>query len=84
MVGGAVTLFIAAGVLVILGISFAYDIGKGVGPVLEGASVDSREDHKTYTFLRISGRGIAIFVTVLTFLLAAGAAVGGVVLLAIS
>jgi hypothetical protein len=84
MVGGAVTLFIVAGVLVILGISFAYDISQKVGPALAGASVDSREDHKTYTFLKVSGRGVAIFVTVLTFLLAAGAAVGGIVLLATS
>lgn len=83
MVGGAVTLFIAAGVLVILGISFAVDISKGVGPMAQGASVNSVDPNITYTFIRIRGRGVAIFVTVLTFLLAAGAAVGGIVLLAL-
>jgi len=81
MIGGAVTLFIAAGVLVILGISFVYDISKNVGPAFEAATVGPRG--RRYTFLRIEGRGIAIFVTFLTFLLAAGAAAGGIVLLVI-
>ncbi len=82
MVGGAIVLFVAAVVLVILGISFAVDISKGVGPAFEGATVDPRG--RRYTFLRVEGRGVAIFITVLTFLLAAGAAVGGIVLLVVS
>lgn len=81
MLTGAIICFVAAAVLTILGISFAYDIGKGVGPTLQGASVDSRVPLKTYTFLRISGKPVAIFVTVLTFLLAAGALVGGIAML---
>lgn len=82
MVPGAITLFVAAAVLVILGISFAVDISKGVGPGLSGATVDSRNPSRTYTFVRIESKGIAIFVTVLVFLLAAGGIVGGIVVLA--
>jgi len=59
MIGGAVVLFVAAVVLVILGISFVFDIKHKVGPVLEGATVDSRG--RTYTFLRIRGEGVAWF-----------------------
>lgn len=79
MIGGAVVLFIAAAALVILGISFAYDISQKVGPTLQAATVDDRG--QAYTFLQVRGRGIAIFVTVLTFILAAGAAAGGIALL---
>jgi hypothetical protein len=79
MIGGAIALFIVAAVLVILGISFAVDISQKVGPTFEAASVDGRG--QTYTFLQVSGRGVAIVVTVLTFILAAGAAAGGIALL---
>ena len=83
MVEGAVVLFVVSGVLAILGISFIVDIGKGVGPVAELASVDSLDHSRTYTFLRVKGRGVAIFITVLTFLLSAGALVGAIVMLAL-
>jgi hypothetical protein len=82
MVGGAIFLFIVAAGLVICGISFVVDIKQKVGPTVTGATVDSRDPRVHYTFLRISGTGVAWFVTVLTFILAAGAAVGGIVLLA--
>ena len=84
MIEGAIVCFVAAVVLAILGISFAYDIGKGVGPVGQLATVDSVDPSRTYTFLRVKGRGVAIFITVLTFLLAAGALVGGIVMLAMN
>jgi len=82
MVEGAVVLFVAAGVLAILGISFVVDIGKNVGPVGQLATVDSVDSSRTYTFMRVRGKGVAIFITVLTFLLAAGALVAGIVMLA--
>jgi len=79
MIGGAIFLLVVAAALVVVGISFAVDISQKVGPTFEAATVDGRG--QSYTFLQVSGRGVAIFVTVLTFILAAGAAVGGVVLL---
>lgn len=82
MVEGAVVLFVVAGVLAILGISFVVDIGKNVGPVGQLATVDSVDSNRTYTFMRVRGKGVAIFITVLTFALAAGALVGGIVMLA--
>ena len=42
-------------------------------------TVDGRG--QSFTFLQVKGRGVAIFVTVLTFILAAGAAAGGIALL---
>jgi hypothetical protein len=82
MIEGAVVLFVAAGVLAILGISFVVDIGKNIGPVGQLASVDSVDSSRTYTFMRVKGKGVAIFITVLTFLLSAGALVGAIVMLA--
>lgn len=83
MIPGGIALIVFGAVLVIMGISFVYDITKGVGPAFEGATVDSRNPRRTYTFLRIEGPAIAWFVTVLTFILAAGAVAGGIVLLVI-
>jgi hypothetical protein len=83
MIEGAVVLFVVAAVLAILGISFAVDIGKNAGPVGELATVDSVDPSRTYTFLRVRGKGVALFITVLTFALAAGALVGGIVMLAV-
>jgi hypothetical protein len=82
MLAGAITLFVVGAVLVILGISFVVDINQGLGPTASAATLDSR-GRRTYTFLRISGTGVAWFVTILTFILAAGALVGGIVLLVI-
>jgi hypothetical protein len=79
MLGGAIVLFIVAAVLVILGISFAVDISQKVGPTFQAATVD--DSGQSYTFLQVRGRGVAIFVTVLTFILGAGAAAGGIALL---
>jgi putative exporter of polyketide antibiotics len=88
MVGTGIFLLIAAVALIIIGISFVYDIKKGIGPEVGVASVESpgsRDDQRgprrTYTFLRIRGKGVAWFVTILTFVLAAGALVGGIVLI---
>jgi hypothetical protein len=47
------------------------------------ATVNSVDPSVTYTFLRVRSRGLAIFITALTFLLGAGALVGGIVMLAI-
>lgn len=79
MIGGAIFLFIVAAALVIMGISFVVDINHKVGPTFQAATVDDRG--QTYTFLQVRARGVAIFVTVLTFILAAGAAAGGIALL---
>lgn len=84
MVEGAVVLFVVAAVLAILGISFVVDIGKNVGPAGELATVDSTDTSRRYTFLRVEGKGVAIFITVLTFLLSAGALVGAIVMLALN
>ncbi|HLY73378.1 MAG TPA: hypothetical protein VKU80_04600, partial [Planctomycetota bacterium] len=81
-IGGAIFLFVVAAALVIMGISFAVDISQKVGPTFQAATVD--DSGQTYTFLRVSGRGVAIFVTVLTFILAAGAAAGGIALLVLN
>jgi len=78
MIGGAIFLFIAAAVLIILGISFAVDLSQKVGPTFQAATVDGRG--QTYTFLQVRSRGVALFVTVLTFILGAGAAAGGIAL----
>jgi hypothetical protein len=83
MLEGAIVLFVVAAVLVILGISFAYDVSKNVGPVGQLATVNSVDPSRTYTFLRVRGRGVAIFITVLTFILAAGSLVGAIVMLAL-
>jgi hypothetical protein len=82
MVEGAIVCFVAAGVLAILGASFVYDISKGVGPTAGLATVDSIDPNRTYTFLRVKGKGVAWFVTVLTFVLSAGALVAGIVMMA--
>jgi hypothetical protein len=84
MLEGAIVLLVVAGVLAVLGISFAVDVGKNVGPAGQLATVDSIDPSRTYTFLRVRGRGVAIFITVLTFLLAAGALVGAIVMLAMN
>ena len=81
MVPGGIAFLVFGAVLIILGISFVVDIKKGVGPTLQGASVDSLRPHRTYTFMRIEGPAIAWFVTILTFILAAGAIVAGIVML---
>ncbi len=83
MLEGAIVLFVVAAVLVILGISFAYDVSKNVGPVGQLATVNSVDSSRTYTFLRVRGRGVAIVITVLTFILAAGSLVGAIVMLAL-
>ena len=80
---GAIVFFIIAAALVIMGISFIVDIKKGVGPEGTLATVNSVDPSITYTFLRVRSRGLAIFIAVLTFLLAAGAVVGGIVMLAL-
>ncbi|MFH8250862.1 hypothetical protein ACH3VR_10895 [Microbacterium sp. B2969] len=83
----AVFLFIAAAMLIVMGISFIADIKRGNGPVLEGATVESPGNpaalrRRTYTFLRVESETVAWIITVVTFLLAAGAAIGGIVVLA--
>jgi hypothetical protein len=79
MIGGAIVLFVVAAALIIMGFSFAVDISQKAGPTFEAATVD--DQGQTYTFLQVRGRGVALFVTVLTFVLAAGAAAGGIALL---
>jgi len=81
---GAIVFFVIALALVGMGISFIVDIKKGVGPEGALATVNSVDPSTTYTFLRVRSRGLAIFITVLTFLLAAGAVVGGIVTLALN
>ncbi len=82
MIEAGVVLLVAGVVLAILGISFAVDVSKGVGPGGELATVDSGDPSRTYTFFRIENKGIAIAITVITFLLAAGGLITGIVLLA--
>jgi len=83
IVMGAIFMFVVAAALVGIGISFIVDIKNNVGPVGELATVNSVDPSISYTFLRVRSRGLAIFITVLTFLLAAAALVGGIVMLAI-
>lgn len=83
MIEAGVVCLVAGVVLAILGISFAVDCSKGVGPRGELATVDSRNPSQTYTFFRIESKGVAVFITVLTFILAAGGLITGIVLLAI-
>jgi hypothetical protein len=79
MTAVGVFLIIAALVVAVIGISFVYDIKQGVGPDASGGSVDPRG--RTYTFLRIRGEGVAWFVTILTFVIAAALLIVGIILL---
>jgi hypothetical protein len=80
MTGLGVFLIIAAIVVAVIGISFVWDIKQGVGPEATGGTVDSRTQ-RTYTFLRIRGLGVAWFVTILTFVIAAALLVAGIIVL---
>ena len=87
VIWGAVFLFAFGVVLIILGISFIADIRRAKGPAFEAATVETpvppgQSRRRTYTFLRIESEGVAWAITILTFVLAAGAIVGGIVLLA--
>jgi hypothetical protein len=84
MVATGITLIIVALVLAIIGISFIYDISKNVGPSLGGGTVDSNNPNRIYTFFRIRGKGVAVFVTVLVFLLALGSLGGGIAVFAVA
>jgi hypothetical protein len=79
MTAVGIFLIIAALVVAVIGISFLYDIKQGVGPDASGGTVDSHG--RTYTFLRISSPGVAWFVTILTFVIAAALLIGGIVVL---
>ena len=80
MTAVGIFLIIAALVVAAIGISFVYDIKQGVGPDASGGTVDPHSG-RTYTFLRISSPGVAWFVTILTFVIAAVLLVVGIVLL---
>ena len=75
-----VILIIGAIVVAVIGISFVWDLRQGLGPDATGGTVDPHSG-RTYTFLRISGRGVAWVVTILTFVVAAVLLIVGIVLL---